>query len=201
MRGTALPLARLLADAIDYAQNGTPVTASQASATASKFDELKDLPGFAETWLIDGKPPRVGSRFYQPAMAATLKRLADDGLDSFYRGPLAECLRGWRNLACPSLADLNAHVARRTTPLKLPSSRVRSGIWPRRRRGWCRWRYSGSPTASEWPMPTKPPPFTASSKPPSWPLGCAIRITDPRELKTDIQRLLAPRRWTRLPTG
>ncbi|MFX4316290.1 gamma-glutamyltransferase, partial [Enterobacter sp. 63] len=81
MRGTALPLARLLADAIDYAQNGTPVTASQASATASKFDELKDLPGFAETWLIDGKPPRVGSRFFQPAMAATLKRLADDGLD------------------------------------------------------------------------------------------------------------------------
>jgi gamma-glutamyltranspeptidase/glutathione hydrolase len=30
MTGKALPLARLLADAIDYAQNGTPVTASQA---------------------------------------------------------------------------------------------------------------------------------------------------------------------------
>ncbi len=53
MTGKALPLARLLADAIDYAQNGTPVTASQAHATASsKFDELKDVPGFAETWLV-----------------------------------------------------------------------------------------------------------------------------------------------------
>ncbi len=64
LTGKALPLARLLADAIDYAQNGTPVTASQAHATASKFDELKDVPGFAETWLVDGKPPQVGSRFY-----------------------------------------------------------------------------------------------------------------------------------------
>ena len=49
LTGNALPLTRLLADAIDYARNGTPVTASQATATASKFDELKDLPGFAET--------------------------------------------------------------------------------------------------------------------------------------------------------
>ena len=45
MTGKALPLARLLADAIEYAQNGTPVTPSQAHATASKFDELKDIPG------------------------------------------------------------------------------------------------------------------------------------------------------------
>jgi gamma-glutamyltranspeptidase/glutathione hydrolase len=112
MTGKALPLARLLADAIDYAQNGTPVTASQAHATASKFDELKDIPGFAETWLVDGKPPQVGSRFYQPAMATTLTRLAEDGLDSFYRGPLAEVLaHGMETLGLPvTLADLNAHA-------------------------------------------------------------------------------------------
>ncbi|MDO2108011.1 gamma-glutamyltransferase, partial [Escherichia coli] len=73
------------------------------------------------TWLADGKPPQVGSRFYQPALASTLSHLAEDGLDSFYRGPLAERLaRGMATLGLPiTLADLNAHVARRTTPLKL----------------------------------------------------------------------------------
>ncbi|STD19104.1 gamma-glutamyltransferase [Enterobacter asburiae] len=121
MTGKALPLARLLADAIEYAQNSTPVTASQAHATASKFDELKDVPGFAETWLVDGKPPEVGSRFYQPAMATTLTRLAEDGLDSFYRGPLADVLaHGMETLGLPvTLADLHAHAARRTAPLRL----------------------------------------------------------------------------------
>ena len=103
------------------AQSGTPVTASQAHATASKFDELKAIPGFAETWLVDGKPPQVGSRFYQPAMATTLTRLAEEGLDSFYRGPLAERLaQGMAALGIPvTLGDLQAHRARRPAPLTL----------------------------------------------------------------------------------
>ena len=48
---------RLLEDAIGYAASGIPVTASQASATAGKFSELRDQPGFAETFLVDGQPP------------------------------------------------------------------------------------------------------------------------------------------------
>jgi hypothetical protein len=35
-------------------------------------------------------------------------------------------------------------------------------------------------------------PFTASSKPPSWPLACAMRTSPTRALKTDIQKLLDP---------
>jgi gamma-glutamyltranspeptidase/glutathione hydrolase len=59
----SLPLTRLLEDAIGYAAGGIPVTASQASATADKFSELRDQPGFAETFLVDGQPPKAGSRF------------------------------------------------------------------------------------------------------------------------------------------
>ena len=166
LTGKALPLTRLLADAIDYARNGTPVTASQASATASKFDELKDLPGFAETWLVDGKPPGVGSRFYQPALASTLTQLAEEGLESFYRGPLAARLaRGMETLGLPiTLADLNAHVARRTTPLKLQHQQG-----------------DDAGTVHRIVEATK--------------LAFGLRdahITDPRELKTDIQSLLDP---------
>lgn len=116
-----LPLARLLEDAIGYAANGIPVTASQASATAGKFSELRDQPGFAETYLVDGQPPKAGSRFLQPALANTLRRLTEEGLDSFYRGPLAEHLaRGMEKYGLPmTLSDLQQHRARRPQPLRL----------------------------------------------------------------------------------
>ena len=38
-----------VADAIGYAEDGIPVTASQAHATASKLEELRHQPGFSET--------------------------------------------------------------------------------------------------------------------------------------------------------
>ncbi|HHS9486585.1 TPA: oxamate amidohydrolase, partial [Raoultella ornithinolytica] len=41
LTGKALPLARLLEDAIRYAADGTPVTASQSSASAGKLGELR----------------------------------------------------------------------------------------------------------------------------------------------------------------
>lgn len=121
LTGRALPVARLLADAIGYAEDGIPVTASQAHATASKLEELRHQPGFSETWLVAGEAPRPGSRFRQPALAGTLRMLASDGLDSFYRGPLAERLaQGMAALGMPvTLGDLQAHRARRPGPLTL----------------------------------------------------------------------------------
>ena len=65
--------------------------------------------------------PRPGSRFRQPALAGTLRMLASDGLDSFYRGPLAERLaQGMAALGMPvTLRDLQTHRARRPAPLTL----------------------------------------------------------------------------------
>ena len=113
-------MARLLADAIGYAEDGIPVTASQAHATASKLEELRHQPGFSETGWSRARPA-PGSRFRQPALAGTLRMLASDGLDSFYRGPLAERLaQGMATLGMPvTLGDLQAHRARRPGPLTL----------------------------------------------------------------------------------
>jgi gamma-glutamyltranspeptidase/glutathione hydrolase len=44
LTGNALPLARLLADAIDYAQNGTPVTASRPAPRPANSTNLKTYP-------------------------------------------------------------------------------------------------------------------------------------------------------------
>ena len=51
----------LLATAIRHASDGYVVTRSQARLTAEKLAELKDVPGFAQTFLVDGKPPDAGS--------------------------------------------------------------------------------------------------------------------------------------------
>ena len=55
-----LPLDVLLGAAIKHAQ-GYTVTRSQARLTAEKLDELKTAPGFAEAFLVDGKPPAQGA--------------------------------------------------------------------------------------------------------------------------------------------
>ncbi|KOC89634.1 gamma-glutamyltransferase family protein [Winslowiella iniecta] len=119
--GAQQPVARLLADAIRYAADGIPVTQSQASATQSKFSELVDQPGFARIFLPDGEAPRSGSRFTQPDLANTLTALTLDGLESFYRGPLANKLAlEMSRLGMPiTLEDLHNHQAQRRTPLRV----------------------------------------------------------------------------------
>jgi len=84
--GGRLPLARLLADAIHYAESGIPVTQSQAATTAARHRELAPQPGFAAAFLPRGQVPGRGSRFTQPRMADTLRQLARAGLDDFYCG-------------------------------------------------------------------------------------------------------------------
>ncbi len=80
-----LPLDVLLGPAIKHAQ-GYGVTRSQARLTAEKLAECKDAPGFATTFLVDGKPPAQGATLKQTALAATLDQLVNAGLEDFYRG-------------------------------------------------------------------------------------------------------------------
>ncbi len=122
--GGRLPLARLFADAIHYAENGIAVTRSQNATTAAKLAGLKGVHGFDETYLVDGTPPEVGSVFLQQRLGATFRRLARAGLDDFYRGELAESLA--RDLAAAgspiSLGDLHQHQAQWRSPLALQHS-------------------------------------------------------------------------------
>jgi len=84
--GKGLPLDLLLHAAIGQARDGYVVTKSQARLTAEKLAELKGVPGFADTFLVDGKPPEAGTTLKQGALAFTLDHIARAGLDDFYRG-------------------------------------------------------------------------------------------------------------------
>ena len=84
--GGKLPLEVLLTAAFDTAREGYTVSRSQAQLTQAKFSELASVPGFATTFLVEGKPPAAGTILKQEAFAATLAHLARAGLDDFYRG-------------------------------------------------------------------------------------------------------------------
>ena len=115
-------LNRLLADAIHYAEHGAPVTASQHANTRNKRAELEDVPGFAEQFVPGCAVPAVGDRFVNVRLGSTLRRLARDGLDSFYRGALANAIAAdLARIGSPlSGGDLERHHAQVTKPLELP---------------------------------------------------------------------------------
>src|SRR5689334_12961345 len=58
--GGKQPLDVILGAAIRHAGDGYRVTRSQAALTRDKLDECRDAPGFAATFLLDGKPPEEG---------------------------------------------------------------------------------------------------------------------------------------------
>ncbi|MDT7838154.1 gamma-glutamyltransferase family protein [Aquabacterium sp. OR-4] len=119
--GRALPLARLLRDAIGHAADGVAVTASQAALTRAKLAGLKDQPGFAETYLVNGEPPALGQRLRYPALARTLDELARRGLDDFYRGELGQRIGAeLARLGSPvRTSDLAAYRAQVLAPLSV----------------------------------------------------------------------------------
>ncbi len=119
--GGKLPLSRVLEDATFLAEDGIAVTQTQANNTRGKLDELKDVPGFAGNFLDNGTPPAVGDRFCQPALAQTLKLLADKGFDDFYRGDLARAIAAdlLRAGSPLTLEDLQRHHALRVKPLSV----------------------------------------------------------------------------------
>ncbi len=119
--GGRLPLARLLEDAGTYAHEGVPVTLSQHTNTAAKRAELEDVPGFAETFLVDGEAPAIGTVFKLPALAETFTRLGGSGLDDFYQGELARAMADElaRAGSPVGLDDLAAHQALAAAPLRV----------------------------------------------------------------------------------
>ncbi|GBU13570.1 gamma-glutamyltransferase [Enterobacterales bacterium] len=119
------PLSRLLRDAIRYAADGIPVTASQEAATRAKQHELADIRSFADVFLPNGEVPRAGQRFTQPQLASTLSILCEDGLDSFYRGELAANMAAdMQRLGMPlTFDDLATYRPQRRIPLRLKHSK------------------------------------------------------------------------------
>lgn len=85
-------LDEVLAPAIEIAQNGYPVTEWIAAHFDSDLDLLRADKNAAHTFLIGNRAPRVGEVLRNPDLAWSLKEIAQNGRDAFYKGKIAERL-------------------------------------------------------------------------------------------------------------
>ncbi len=86
-RHGTMPLAEALKPAIEYAEQGFPVSEIIAAHWQENAAMLR-----GSTYLIHGRSPRPGQIFRNPDLARTLRAIAEDGREAFYRGPIAETI-------------------------------------------------------------------------------------------------------------
>ena len=87
-----LPFADLMTSAIYYAEEGFPVQERMAGLWNQFGTRLASVPGFKETFLPNGQAPKPGEVFRNPALASSLRLIAEHGRDGFYNGPLANTI-------------------------------------------------------------------------------------------------------------
>ncbi|MFY8095520.1 MAG: gamma-glutamyltransferase [Niveispirillum sp.] len=94
-----LPLEKVLAPAIAYANDGFPVSPFIAKGWAAnfrRFDQMgsviEELDNAKKTFLIDGKAPVAGQVFRNPDLAKSLSLVAKGGHDAYYKGPIAKTI-------------------------------------------------------------------------------------------------------------
>ena len=87
-----VPLSVSLAPAIRLARKGWVMNAKTARVLPWRTEVLSRSPGARELFLRKGKPIEAGQMMKNPDYARTLERLARDGREGFYGGPMAHRL-------------------------------------------------------------------------------------------------------------
>lgn len=92
-----LPWERVLEPAVRYGEEGHPVAPETARAWGRAARAYRGLEGeahryFFETFFPGGRAPRPGEVWRNPDLAQSLRRIAQDGPDWFYRGEFAQKL-------------------------------------------------------------------------------------------------------------
>lgn len=125
---------RTLSDALlpaaEIAESGyalTPITAGAIERSADLFDERA-----RDVFLPGGRAPRAGDHLRQPLLAATLRRVAAEGPDAYYRGPIgAEIARAVQaSGGVLSADDLAAHSGAWVEPITTAYSGVEVATIP-----------------------------------------------------------------------
>ncbi|WP_052211065.1 gamma-glutamyltransferase [Pseudomonas lurida] len=116
-----LQWATLFEPAIRLAEQGFAISPRLHSLIAADRS-IPQSPDMAAYFLnADGTPKATGTVLKNPALANVFKRIAKEGPDALYRGPIAaeiaRKVQGHRNAGSLSLADLKNYTAKERTPL------------------------------------------------------------------------------------
>ncbi len=114
-----LPRERVIAPAIRLAEEGFPVGQILADFVKEGAAKMKPFPEAMALFFPDGKPLAPGATLRNPALAASLRRVAKDGRAGFYEGPTAEAVIATLNAGKhpATLADLAAFEPQWKRPL------------------------------------------------------------------------------------
>ena len=83
-------MSELLGPAIQYAEDGFPLSPIISRAWANQTEKLKDCEYSRRFYLPTGHSPKIGERFRNPKLGESLRVIADGGREAFYEGPIAE---------------------------------------------------------------------------------------------------------------
>jgi gamma-glutamyltranspeptidase / glutathione hydrolase len=83
-------MAEILNPAIEYAEDGFPVSEIIAGYWRGAAVAFLNWPDSAQTYLIDGRAPAEGELFRNPRLAASYRAIAKDGPAAFYTGPIGQ---------------------------------------------------------------------------------------------------------------
>lgn len=117
-----LGMAAVLAPAIHYAEHGYVVQDRVAQDWADTAARLAQDEGSAAIFLPAGRAPKAGEVHRQPALAQTLRRIAEQGRAGFYEGSVAEALVARLQAlgGVHAMADFAATRADYVTPVSAP---------------------------------------------------------------------------------
>lgn len=116
-----LQWAKLFEPAIRLSEQGFAISLRlHTLLAADRF--IAQSPDMAAYFLnADGTPKAAGTLLKNPALAALFKRIAKEGPDALYRGPIADEIarkvQGHANAGSLSVADLNGYAAKERAPL------------------------------------------------------------------------------------
>ena len=116
-----LPWATLFEPAIRLSEQGFAIS-PRLHALIAADRHIPKSPDMAAYFLnADGTPKATGTLLKNPALANVFRRIAKEGADALYQGPIAEEIarkvQGHRNAGSLSVADLAGYTAKARTPL------------------------------------------------------------------------------------
>ncbi|WP_353741582.1 gamma-glutamyltransferase [Pseudomonas fluorescens] len=116
-----LPWAQLFEPAIQLAEQGFAISPRLHRLIAADPSMPRSPEMMAYFRNADGSPKAAGTNLKNPALAAVLKRIAHEGPDALYKGPVAEEIatkvQGHANPGSLSVSDLANYQAKERAPL------------------------------------------------------------------------------------
>ena len=88
----SLNMKQILKPAINYAENGFPVSELVSYYLGISAKNFGKYPNFNETYLINGFSPKKGQIFKNKDLANTLRIISDKGRSGFYEGKIAKIM-------------------------------------------------------------------------------------------------------------